>query len=164
MHPESDFWIAPNWLQIWKIAIKSWFPDIMSSPNFFWHCFVSLINFSYWSKFHVGIITGSGVSFYKRLTTNPEIWNTPVWDLPNIFRLGQVRVTKFGKNVSNKMLLHAAQCQGYSCYHFWVIKGKPYFPSLRPWEKLRPNIVHKTWSSFICFNCLDSFLLLFLFS
>ena len=23
------------------------------------------------------------------------------------------------------MLLNAAKCQGYSFYHFWVIKGKP---------------------------------------
>ena len=36
----------------------------------------SLIKFSYWSKFHVSIITGSGVMtifFYKGLTRNPEI-------------------------------------------------------------------------------------------
>ena len=50
--------------------------------NFFWRCFVSLIKFSCWSKFHVNIITGSGVMIiflYKRLTRNPEIGNTPVW-------------------------------------------------------------------------------------
>ena len=28
----------------------------------------------------------------------------------------------FGANISNKMLQHAAKCQDYSCYHFWVIK------------------------------------------
>ena len=36
--------------------------------SFFWRCFVSLVNFSYWSKFHVNIITGSGIMtifFYK---------------------------------------------------------------------------------------------------
>ena len=27
--------------------------------------------------------------------------------------------------MSNKMLLNAAECQGYSFYPFWVIKGKP---------------------------------------
>ena len=27
-------------------------------------------------------------------------------------------------NVSNKMLLNAAEYQGYSFYRFWVIKGK----------------------------------------
>ena len=33
--------------------------------------------------------------------------------------------TKFGTNVSNRMLLNAAKFQGYSFYRFWVIKGKP---------------------------------------
>ena len=96
--------------------------------KFFWHYFVSLVKFSYRSKFHVNIITGSGIMiifFYKGLTRNPEIGNTPVWVLPNIWRLGQVMNTKFGTNVSNKMLLNAAKFQGYSSYRFWVIKGKP---------------------------------------
>ena len=96
--------------------------------KFFWRCFVSLVKFSYWSKFHVNIITGSEIMtifFYKGLTRNPEIGNTPVWVLPNIWRLGQVMDTKFGTNVSNKILLNAAKFQGYSSYRFWVIKGKP---------------------------------------
>ena len=41
----------------------------------FWRSFVSLVKFSYRSKFHVSIITGSGVmtiSFYKRLARNLE--------------------------------------------------------------------------------------------
>ena len=36
--------------------------------------------------------------------------------------------TKFGTNVSNKMLLNAPKMPGlqlYSFYRFWVIKGKP---------------------------------------
>ena len=33
--------------------------------------------------------------------------------------------TKFGTNVSNKMLLNVAKLQGYSFYRSWVIKGKP---------------------------------------
>ena len=47
----------------------------MSSSIFFWCCFVSFVKFSYWSKFHVNIITGSSImaiSFYKGLTRNPE--------------------------------------------------------------------------------------------
>ena len=44
--------------------------------KFFWRCFISLVTFSYWSKFHVNIITGSRVSFYKGLTRNPKIRNT----------------------------------------------------------------------------------------
>ena len=42
---------------------------------------VSLIKFSYWSKFHVNIIAGSGVMtilVYKGWTRNPGIGNTPV--------------------------------------------------------------------------------------
>ena len=81
-----------------------------------------------WSRFHVNIITGSGlitISFYKILTRNLKIGNSHVWVLPNIWRLDWVRNTKFSTNVSNKMLLNAAKCYGYSCYCFWVIKRKP---------------------------------------
>ena len=35
------------------------------------------------------------------MNRNPEIWNTPVWVLPNIWRLWPVTSTKFGTNVSN---------------------------------------------------------------
>ena len=86
-----------------------------------------LIYDSYWSKFHVNNITGSGVMtifFCKGLTRNLEIRNTPEWVLPNMWRVGCVRDKKFGKNVSNKMLLNFAKCQGYSFYRFWAIKGK----------------------------------------
>ena len=81
--------------------------------KFFWRCFVSLVKFSYWSKFHVNIITGSGVMtifFYKGLTRNPEIGNTTVWVLPNIWGLGQIRDTKFGTDISNEVLLNAGKC------------------------------------------------------
>ena len=59
--------------------------------KFFGGYFVSLVKFSYWSKFHVNIITGSGImtiSFYKRLPRNPEIESTPVWVFPNIWKAG----------------------------------------------------------------------------
>ena len=55
-------------------------------------------------------------SFYKGLTENPEIGNTPVWVLPKIWRLGRVMNTKFGMNVSNTMLLNATKYQGYKFY------------------------------------------------
>ena len=87
------------------------------SVKFFWRCFVSLVTFSYWSKFHVNIITDSGIMtifFYKGLTRNPKIGNTTVWVLPNIWRLRRVMATKFDANVSNRMLLNAAKFQGYS--------------------------------------------------
>ena len=96
--------------------------------KFFWRYFVSRITFSYWSKFHVNIITGSGVMtifFDKGLTRNPEMGNTTVRVFPNIWRLEQVRDIKFGTNVSNEMLLNATKCQGYSFYRLWVFKRNP---------------------------------------
>ena len=57
-------------------------------------------------------MTGSGfmtIFIYKGLSRNPEIGNTLVCVLHNIWRLGQVRDTKFGTNFSNKMLLNAAK-------------------------------------------------------
>ena len=47
--------------------------------KFFWCCFVSLVKFSYWSKFHASTTTGSEIMtifFYKELTRNPEIGKT----------------------------------------------------------------------------------------
>ena len=77
--------------------------------------------------FHVNTITASGVVtvfVYKELTRNPEIGNISVWVLRNIWRLGWVRDTKFGTNVSNEKLLNATKCQDYSFYRFLVFKGK----------------------------------------
>ena len=85
------------------MPMASQFSDMTLSLNFFLRCFIFLVKFSFWSKFHVNIFTGSGVmtiSFYKILTRNPEVGNTPVWGLTNIWRLGQGRTTKFGTNAS----------------------------------------------------------------
>ena len=59
------------------------------------------------------------------LTRNPEIRNIPVWVFPNIWRLRQVRDTKYGTNDSKGMLRDTVKSQSYSFYHFWVIKEKP---------------------------------------
>ena len=91
----------------------------------FWRCCVYLVKFSYWSKFHVNVITGSGVvtiCVYKELTRKPEIRNICVWVFPKIWRLGRVRNTIFGTNVSNKKILNNVKYQVYSFYNFWVIK------------------------------------------
>ena len=106
--------------------------------KFFWHSCVVLVTFTYSSKFHVDIITGSGVVtvfVYKGLIRNLQIGNTefcpipclsfaqyPVWVLPNIWRLGRVRDAKFVSNVSNEKLLNASKSQDYSFKRFWVIK------------------------------------------
>ena len=134
MRPEFRFRIAPNWPYVGKMTMTSQFltwshRQVFDLFLFFWRiCVFSPVKFSYWFRFYVNIITGSGVltiSFYKAFTRNSEIGKNPVGVLPNIWRLGQVNNTKFCTVVSNKMLLNAAKCQGYSFYRFWVIKGKP---------------------------------------
>ena len=109
------------------VTMTSQFANMKSSSNFLWRCFVSLVKFSYWSEFHINIITGSGVTtifIYEGLTRNLEIRNTPVWISLNIWRLGRVKNTKSTTNASNEMLLNATKCQSYSFYLFRVIKGK----------------------------------------
>ena len=78
---------------------------------FFWCCIISPVKFSYWSKFHVNSINGSEVMTtfcYMGLTRNRKIGHTHFGVLSNIWRLGQVRDTKLGSNVSIEML-HAAK-------------------------------------------------------
>ena len=128
LYPESGLWTARNWPKTQWMTMTSQFSDMATTSNFFDVVFVSLVKFSYYSKFHVNIISGSGIMtvfFYKRLTRNPEIGNSSVWALPNIWRLGRVMDIKYDTNVSNRMLLNAAKLQAYSFYHFWVIKGEP---------------------------------------
>ena len=136
----------------WRPNFTTWHHFQIFLTLFYWSCKVC-----YWSKFHVNIMTGSGVmtiSFYKRLTRNPEIRNTPVWVFSNICKLGQVKNTKFGTNLSNKMSLNAAKCQSYSFYRFWVIKenqigGEVKLPpspsshSLFPHTQIRVNQISK---------------------
>ena len=99
---ESSFQTAPNWPQMGKMTPQ--YADMTSAK--FWRFLVYLVNFSSSSNFHVNIITSSGVMtifFYKELTRNPEIGNSLVWVLPNIWRLEGVGDTKFGTNVSITM-------------------------------------------------------------
>ena len=123
MLAKSRLWMAPNWPQIRKMIMTCNLPT-WRHRQIFWRCFVSHLKSGYWSKFDVNIITGSGVMaifFCKGLTRNTEIENTPVWALPNIWRLGRVRHT----NVINEIWLYTAKYPGYSFHYFWVIKGKP---------------------------------------
>ena len=95
--------------------------------KFFWQCRISSVNFCYWSKFHVNIITGSRVlTIFLHIGLTRKKY--PRLILLNIWRLGWlnlVRVDKFATNVSHEKLLNAAKRQGYSFYHSWVIKGEP---------------------------------------
>ena len=43
-----------------------------------WRCFVSLVKFSYWSKFHVHIVTGSGITIIFFIRDWPEIWKSEI--------------------------------------------------------------------------------------
>ena len=61
---------------------------------------------------------------YKRLARNLEIGNTLVLVSSNFWRLGQVRDTKWGSNISDIKLLSASKCQVYNFYRFGVMKGK----------------------------------------
>ena len=102
---------ASGLLQIgYKSKKWQWRHNSRSFINFFWPYSISLVNFSDWPKFHVN--TMSEVD-QKGLTRNLEIVNTPVWVLPSILRLRQVRDAEFGPNVSNKVLLNTPKCQGY---------------------------------------------------
>ena len=122
IRPESGIQIAPlavNWKN--DNHVTTYRNDvIINFFNFLLFFLSSLVTFPSF----MSIITGSGVmtiSFYKGLTKNLKIGNTPVWVLPNIWRLEQVMNTKFGTNISNKILLNAAKCQVFSFYRFWVI-------------------------------------------
>ena len=75
MRPESGLLQIGRKLEKWQ-----WHYNFLTWRNqqFFWRCFVSLVKFSYWSKFHVNIITGCEVMtiyFYKGW---PEIWNLEI--------------------------------------------------------------------------------------
>ena len=88
-----------------KLEKWQWRPNLPTWPHhqfLFWR-FVSQVKFSYYSKFHANIITDSRVMtifLYKGLTRNLKIGNIPIWVLPNIWRLGWDRDTKFGTNVT----------------------------------------------------------------
>ena len=129
LRPESSFQMAVNWSKIWKKIITSQFADN------FWRFCVSPVKFRYWFKFFVNIMTCSEVMtlfIYKGLTRNPEVKNTPVCVLHNVWKLGLVRRIKFGTYLSSKRLLNAAKCQGYSFYRFYFIKGKPTGSKITP--------------------------------
>ena len=83
--PDSGFQNAPNGHKLEKQQWRKKF-SIWRHLCFFWRCLISLLDFSYWSKFHVNIITGSTVMtifLYKGLTRNrnPEIPTSEYWSI-----------------------------------------------------------------------------------
>ena len=72
-------------------------------------CFVSISSL----VLTIWVIT---ICFYKGLTRNPKTGNIFTWVFPNIWKLAQIRHTKLGANVSNKILVNAAKYKGYRFY------------------------------------------------
>ena len=127
MRPESGFWISPNWPKTGKTVMTSQFFDIRLSLNFF---DVALFLLS-------SLVT---VPIFMSLSSLVlELWqflfirdwpkirkrDCPRLSFAQYLETGRVKKTKFGTNISDKMLLNAAKWQGYSFYRFWVIKGRP---------------------------------------
>ena len=84
----------------------------MSLSFFFFFLMFIFVKFSYWFKFHVNIITGSGVAtifVYKELTRNPERGNLPSKFCPVSGDYCKLKDTTFDRNVSNKKLLNPAK-------------------------------------------------------
>ena len=108
------------------MTMTSQFVDMTSWLNFFDVVLFRLSNLVTGPSFMAisSLVLELWQFFYKELTRNPEIRNTAVWRLPNIWVFRRVKDTKFGTNVSNKISRNAAKCQDYSFYRFWVIKGK----------------------------------------
>ena len=80
---------------------------------------VYLAKFSYWSKFYVNIVAGSGlmtIFVYKGLTRirKSEIHLSFAQYLETMASWGYQAWHEY----SNKMLLNAAKCQGYNFYCF----------------------------------------------
>ena len=121
--PESSFWTAPNWPKIRKVTMMSQFSE-MTSTSIFFEVVVFLLS---------SLVTGPSFMSISWLVL--ELWQFSfIRDWPEI-RKSEIPTSefcplsedwsKFGANVSNRMLLNAAKFQGYSFYRFWVIKRKP---------------------------------------
>ena len=123
----------------WRHNLPTWRQRQIFLMLFCFSCFSSLVTGPSFMSISSLVLELWHFSFIRGLTRNPEIKNTTVWVFPNIWRLRWVMDTKFGTNVSNRMLLNAAKFQGYSFYHFWVIKGKPTWGKPSPPPRLRLN-------------------------
>ena len=95
------------------------FSDMTSSWNFFdviFCLFSGLVTGPSFMSISSLVLELWQFSFIRDWHEIPKSGKTSVWVLQNIWRLEQVRNTKFGINVSNKMLLNAGKCQKYGFY------------------------------------------------
>ena len=102
------------------MSMRSQFSDMTSSSIFF-----DVVLF-----FLSSLVTSLALElcqffFYKGLIRNREIGNTHIWVLQNIWRLGRVKGTKFGTNVSLK-----------KCY--WMLQSAR-FTAFTVFELLKEN-------------------------
>ena len=93
------------------------FLDMTSSSHFF---DVALFLLS-------SLVTGS--SFMSISSLVLELWQFSfIRDWPEIRKSeippSEFRDTKFDTKISNKILRNATKCQGYSFFHFWVVRRK----------------------------------------
>ena len=103
----------------WKVSINE---------NVNYTGYTSGIRLPNWSKLAIYGENENDVNFVTillKIDQKGQNRKYPYLSFSDIWKLGWVRDTKFGANVSNKMLLNAAKCQSYRFYHFWVIKGNP---------------------------------------
>ena len=85
----------------------SQFADIIWNFFFFLMLFCFFCQLSYWSKFHVNIITSSGVMiifFYQGLIRNPEIRNTTILSFAQYLRTGAGKLIRI-PNLARRSLI-----------------------------------------------------------
>ena len=67
----------------------------------------------------------------------PQIGDTPVWILPNVWRLGQVRDTKFITDVSNKKVNKCCKMS-----RLQILLFLSYYEKTSKWSKISPPPTH----------------------
>ena len=108
------------------MAITSQFSDMTSSLIFFWRCFVSLVKFSYWSKFHVNIINGSGIMTISFIRDWPEI------------RKSEIPPSEFcpiSRDWGKLWIPNLVRMSLIECYWMLQIPGLQLLPFLSYWGK-----------------------------
>ena len=129
------------------MTMTSQFPD-MTAPSIFWCCFIFLVNFSYWSKFHVNIHRWfwNYEHFFIRDWLEIRKSKIPTSDFcPISGDWDKLEIPNFAR-----MSLINFYCQCCSFYCFWVIKGKQMGGKLPPPHHHHPptQIRVKSVSSF----------------
>ena len=129
------------------MTMTSQFPD-MTAPSIFWCCFIFLVNFSYWSKFHVNIHRWfwNYEHFFIRDWLEIRKSKIPTSDFcPISGDWDKLEIPNFAR-----MSLINFYCQCCSFYCFWAIKGKQMGGKLPPPHHHHPptQIRVKSVSSF----------------